>query len=98
MAKVATGPEIKRVEQMIKVLFFAAIREQLDCEELELKLNAEANTICDIKASLSEKGADWQKVFTDPTLLVAVNQTMVDDAQSLKSNDTVAFFPPVTGG
>jgi len=83
---------------IIKTLFFAAIREQLDCSELSIELNSELNTIADLIAILRDKGPQWQKAFNDPTILVAVNQNIVDDSQQLHKNDTVAFFPPVTGG
>ena len=32
------------------------------------------------------------------SLLLAVNQQMVDGDAPLNANDEVAFFPPVTGG
>ena len=82
---------------MINVLFFAAIREQLDCEQLEINSEHIA-TIADLKQQLATKGGDWQQVFQDSTLLAALNQDMAEDTAPLSANDTVAFFPPVTGG
>ncbi|WP_068545969.1 molybdopterin converting factor subunit 1 [Thalassotalea crassostreae] len=82
---------------MINVLFFAAIREQLDCEQLEIK-SEHIETIADLKQQLATKGKDWQQVFQDSTLLAALNQDMAEDTAPLSANDTVAFFPPVTGG
>ena len=82
----------------INIIFFAAIREQLDCAELTLNLSESVNNISDIKTSLMAKGEQWQAVFSSSTLLAALNQQMVNDDAALSNNDTVAFFPPVTGG
>ena len=82
---------------MIKVVFFAALREQLNCSELEIS-SEEVTTIAALKTQLASKDDTWQKVFTSNTLLSAVNHDMVNDEQLIKSGDEVAFFPPVTGG
>lgn len=86
---------------MIKVLFFAQLREKLDCSRLEVPLKAATNTpftVADLKAQLASKGETWQSVFTDPQVLTAVNQVMCNSDTALVSGDEVAFFPPVTGG
>jgi len=33
-----------------------------------------------------------------PSILVAVNQTVVNRSYTLSDGDEVAFFPPMTGG
>jgi len=82
---------------MIKVVFFAALREQLNCSQLSLSSENLA-TVADIKEQLASKGENWQQVFASNTLLSAVNHDMVNSDQAIKSGDEVAFFPPVTGG
>jgi len=82
---------------MIKIVFFAALREQLDCAELSLAAD-KAKTVDDIKQLLSDKSEPWQKTFANTSLLCAVNHDMVDGSHLVKSGDEVAFFPPVTGG
>jgi molybdopterin synthase sulfur carrier subunit len=82
---------------MIKVVFFAALREQLNCNELSLPAQ-NIETITDVKALLAAKGEKWNSALTNGSLLVAVNHTMVDSDFAVKSGDEVAFFPPVTGG
>jgi len=81
----------------IKVVFFAALREQLDCSELQIAAS-EVKTISDIKAKLANKNDHWQQVFSNGALLSAINHDMVANDASVKSGDEVAFFPPVTGG
>jgi molybdopterin synthase sulfur carrier subunit len=82
---------------MIKIVFFAALREQLDCAELSIAAD-DVKTVDDIKQLLSAKNEQWQKPFTNTSLLSAVNHDMVDGTHLVKSGDEVAFFPPVTGG
>jgi len=82
---------------MIKVVFFAALREQLNCSELSLNSN-DFTTVADIKQHLADKDKQWQQVFANNALLSAVNHDMVNNEQTVKSGDEVAFFPPVTGG
>ncbi|WNC71523.1 MoaD/ThiS family protein [Thalassotalea psychrophila] len=82
----------------VNIIFFASIREQLNCGELTLNLPDTDSCISDIKALLMAKGEQWHAVFSSSTLLSALNQHMVLDDAVLSNNDTVAFFPPVTGG
>ncbi len=82
---------------MIKIVFFAALREQLDCAEMSLASEGVKN-INDIKLKLSDNSEQWQQVFSNVSLLSAVNHDMVDGEHPVESGDEVAFFPPVTGG
>ena len=88
---------MKERKVMIKVVFFAALREQLDCSELSLSCD-NLTTVADVKAQLASKNEQWQQVFANSSLLSAVNHDMVNGDQVIKSGDEVAFFPPVTGG
>ena len=82
---------------MIKVVLFAALREQLDCSELSIS-NENINTVAELKRHLSEQNLQWQQILNNGSLLSAVNHNMVDGSHVVKSGDEVAFFPPVTGG
>ena len=82
---------------MIKVVFFAALREQLNCSEISLSSENLAN-VADVKSQHASKDYKWQHVFSNTALLSAVNHDMVNSEQAIKSGDEVAFFPPVTGG
>ena len=82
---------------MIKVVFFAALREQLDCSELSIS-NEHIKTVADVKQQLSDKSTLWQQVLNNGSLLSAVNHDMVDGSHTVTAGDEVAFFPPVTGG
>jgi len=82
---------------MIKVVFFAALREQLNCSELSLSSENLA-TVADLKNHLASTDQTWQQVFASNSLLSAVNHDMVNSEHAIKSGDEIAFFPPVTGG
>ena len=82
---------------MIKIVFFAALREQLDCAELSIP-ESNVSSVADIKRLLSTKSEQWHTTLTNASLLSAVNHDMVDDHHAVKAGDEVAFFPPVTGG
>ena len=83
----------------IKVVFFAALREQLGTSAEEIDLPAGVTTVAGLRAYLVQRGGIWQNVLADKRLVrVAVNQDMAQGGSALTSGDEVAFFPPVTGG
>ena len=81
---------------MIKVLFFAALREQLGHEEISIPLDS-MTTIEQVIESLIIQNPSWKTAFNQ-SLLCAVNQEMVNKKHAVNSGDEVALFPPVTGG
>lgn len=83
---------------MIKVLFFASLREQLGCEQLQLETADAGSTLSQLMSHLQQKGEQWHVALSQPSLLMAVNQEMARRTTSIKAGDEVAFFPPVTGG
>jgi sulfur-carrier protein len=95
-----TLSSIKRYKEdinVIKVLFFAQVKEQLGTENVQIKHNEDMN-IQQLKLELAQHKPDWNAVFSGSSLLAAVNQTIVDDSTIIYDGDEVAFFPPVTGG
>jgi molybdopterin synthase sulfur carrier subunit len=83
----------------VKVLFFAALREQLGTSAEEIQLPAAVSTVAGLRSHLMARGGAWESVFADKKLVrVAVNQDMVPPTARIKAGDEVAFFPPVTGG
>jgi len=81
---------------MIKVLFFARLREQLGTEAIDIPWQPESTVGTLLQQILADHPA-WSEFLSKP-LMKAVNQEMSQDEQALSDGDEVAFFPPVTGG
>jgi molybdopterin synthase sulfur carrier subunit len=82
---------------MIRVLYFASLRERLGCAEESLA--SHPATLADLRADLLARGGVWREVFAEgQRVLAAVNQEMATEDQPLQAGDEVGFFPPVTGG
>ncbi|SDJ90000.1 molybdopterin converting factor subunit 1 [Microbulbifer yueqingensis] len=81
---------------MIKVLFFARLRQQLGMGEL--RLEDFSGTVRSLCAVLCERYPQWREHLDDDAIRVAVNQELADSDASVAAGDEVAFFPPVTGG
>ena len=82
----------------MKVLFFASLREQLDCSALELVVAAPM-TVAELKQRIGGvKGEQWQAVLNAGNVICAVNYTVADENAVVQPGDEVAFYPPVTGG
>lgn len=84
---------------MIKVLFFASIRERLGTSELAMTLPAEQQSLASFCQYLVDQQQPWwAEVILADNVLTAVNQAVVSGDYLLSDGDELAFFPPVTGG
>ena len=82
---------------MIKVLFFAKLREALGQSELQWPLAAETS-VEGVREALVAEYPHWQEVLCAPNVLTALNQEVVNTKALVKPGDELAFYPPVTGG
>jgi molybdopterin synthase sulfur carrier subunit len=84
---------------MIRVLYFARLREQLGTAGEELPSEPHLATVTDLANTLRRRGGTWADAFApDQPVLAAVNQEVARGDTALTDGDEVAFFPPVTGG
>jgi len=84
---------------MVTLLYFASLRERLDCAREEVALPRGAATVASVVETLRARDGRWSEAFAPGrSWRVAVNQRMAELATPLKPGDEVAFFPPVTGG
>jgi molybdopterin synthase sulfur carrier subunit len=81
----------------MKVIFFAALREQLDCAETKIS-TTETITVLQAKQLLVSQNPHWESIINNQSLLAAVNQEISEDDDLVRPDDELAFFPPVTGG
>ena len=82
---------------MVRVLFFASLREALGSGE-SLPYTHQIATVAQLHEHLASRGEQWQTIKSIRNLRAAVNQQMVTMDAAIKDGDEVAFFPPVTGG
>lgn len=83
---------------MVKVLFFASLRETLGTSQDSVPVPAPANVAALIGA-LRVRGDSWAEALAaGKRWRVAVNQEMATLDTALHAGDEVAIFPPVTGG
>ena len=83
---------------MIKVVFFASLREELGADDLYLEPGEIANVQNVIDKLAQTAGPQYGQSLSGDNVLIAVNQEMVNPDALVKDDDEVAFFPPVTGG
>lgn len=84
---------------MIRVLYFAWLRERMGRAEEELALPDGVGTVAELAGWLAARDAGGAHAFADAAVVrAAVNQDFADPASPVRAGDEVAFFPPVTGG
>jgi molybdopterin synthase sulfur carrier subunit len=82
----------------LNIHYFASVREQLGVEGQQLEL-AESPSVAELIVLLARTELKFSAMIeATPSILVAVNQTVVGRSHTLADNDEVAFFPPMTGG
>ena len=83
----------------VKVLFFAALREQLGTAAEEIELPAGVTSVAGLRSHLKARGGAFENALAESKLVrMAVNQEMASPTKPIKNGDEIAFFPPVTGG
>lgn len=83
----------------ITVVFFAHLRESLGLPELKVDLSELRSQDTDgLVAYLAREYREFKEYTESAAVLVAINQTLMNDNSIIKDGDVVAMFPPVTGG
>lgn len=82
---------------MIKVLFFASLRERMNIERLDIPSNG-LTTALDVLSYVASMNEQYLIALKSPKPLVAVNQELSQYDSTVSDGDEVAFYPPVTGG
>lgn len=77
----------------MKILFFAQLEECVGQREIEI--TTEPITVNELKSLLLEKYPNLPSLEHS---IVAINEEYSDEQTVIKSEDTVAFIPPVSGG
>jgi molybdopterin synthase sulfur carrier subunit len=84
---------------MLKLLYFARLREALGIAREEIALPEGVSDVQGLMVWLASRGGIWQEEFAGcRPLRAALNQELVPNTATFKAGDEIAFFPPVTGG
>ncbi len=84
---------------MIRILYFARLRERLGLGEERLSLPADVGTVGELLDHLRARAGIWAESLGEgESLMTAVNQELARPQTPLADGDEVAIFPPVTGG
>ena len=84
---------------MLKILYFAHLREQLGRECDDLLLPDGGTNVVELIEFLKNADPVVNDIFeSTPKILVAINQVVVSRDSKVTQNDEIAFFPPMTGG
>jgi molybdopterin synthase sulfur carrier subunit len=84
---------------MLRLLYFASVRERMGRAEEQLALPDGVATVAGLADWLRARDAAGAAAF-DAAIAVraAVNQVFAQPTAPIAEGDEVAFFPPVTGG
>ncbi len=84
---------------MVKIVYFAWVRERVGKSEETLEIPAGIDTIADLVVWLRSRGPEYVAAFAKPEVVrAALDQSHVKPAARIAGAREIAFFPPVTGG
>jgi molybdopterin synthase sulfur carrier subunit len=83
---------------MVRLRYFASLREALGTGDELLELPADISTVGQLGNWLMKRGPHWRDALNNPRLLTARNQSVVSGDTIIQDGDEIAWFPPVTGG
>ncbi|NBB49170.1 molybdopterin converting factor subunit 1 [Rhizobium sp. CRIBSB] len=84
---------------MVKLVYFAWVRERIGKGEEELEIPAEVKTAGDLVTWLATLGEGYEEALRFPKAIrVAVNQEHIEHNESIAGAREIGIFPPMTGG
>ena len=84
---------------VVKLVYFAWVRERIGKAEEVLDLPADIVTAGDLLAHLKGLGEEYEAALEHQNVIrVAIDQEHVDHAEKIAGAREIALFPPMTGG
>ncbi len=84
---------------MVRLVYFAWVREQIGVAEEDVDLPASLITVADLAQWIAPRGSGYATAFADlAKLRCALDQVVVPFSTAIGEAKEIAFFPPVTGG
>lgn len=81
---------------MIRVLFFASVRQAAGCEEMQVAGTEQGLTREELWQAVTQKHPEIGRLAS--SLRIACNCEYLTPGQRIFSGDEVALIPPVSGG
>jgi molybdopterin synthase sulfur carrier subunit len=84
---------------MVKLVYFAWVRERIGRAEDEIVLPASVVTGSDLLNHLKSLGEDYEMALEFPEAIrIAIDMEHVEHDESIVGAREIALFPPMTGG
>jgi sulfur-carrier protein len=84
---------------MIKLVYFAWVRERVGKPEETVALPTELKTVSDVITWLKTRGEEYDYAFENgPLIRAALDKQHVKHDTLIVGAKEIAFFPPMTGG
>lgn len=84
---------------MVKLVYFAWVRERIGKAEEEIDLPESVKTVADLLAYLKTRGEDYDEALKFPEAIrVALDQEHAHHSEAIGSVKEIGIFPPMTGG
>ena len=88
-----------RLEDKVKLLYFAWVRERIGKADEEVNPPAHVATVSDLMQWLASRGEEYAYAFENPKVIrAAIDRSHVRPEAAIAGAREIAFFPPMTGG
>lgn len=81
-----------------EIRYLARLRDELGVGQETYTPEKACDSVEELITLLSQRGAVWQSLLNDPSVMIAVNKAMTNRQAIIATGDEIAFLPPVTGG
>jgi sulfur-carrier protein len=86
-------------DHVVKLVYFAWVRERTGKTEETVALPVALTTVADLVRWLKTRDEGYEMAFADETVVrAAIDHVHVKPAALLAGAREIAFFPPMTGG
>lgn len=84
--------------KVMKVLYFASVRERVGTTAEDVDPPSSVRTVADLIAWLRNRGPHYEHAFGAGGVMAAVDRMRAPADAPVGPGSEVAFFPPMTGG
>lgn len=82
----------------IKILYFGRPGESLKLSDETVAIAESTKTLGELLAWLRSRGENWALELSESRVRCAINQEFAEMSATIKANDEVAIFSPISGG